>query len=85
MITADHNSSSPSILNTLKKYVDRGTNPIAPLWHHKLKTDWWSKVTPCFLYACSCGSLIAVKYFIDNGLEPTIWYILFSTVLILGL
>lgn len=79
MICANHNSSFTSILNTLKNYVGRGTNPIAPLWHHKLKTDWWSKVTPCFLYAASCGSLVAVKYFIDNGLEPTIWYIVSST------
>lgn len=71
-----------SILQTLKTCIDGGRVTTKPGWHRKLKSEWWSKVVPYFLYACSCGSLDAVKYFIDSGREPNIRYILISAVLI---
>jgi len=40
-----------------------------------MKKDWWSEMIPLFLYASSCGSLSAVKYFIDCGYKPNIRYI----------
>lgn len=74
----NHFSSPTSLLKTLHACVDRGKNPIAPLWHHRLKTEWWSKVVTYFLYASSCGSLDIVKYFIDSGQKPNIRYVNWS-------
>ena len=74
--------SVSSILQTLKTCVDKGREAIPPQWHRRLKTNWWSKMVPYFLYACSCGSLDAVKYFIDSGREPNIRYTLITAMLI---
>ena len=46
-----------------------------PEWHRKLQSEWWSEVVPYFLYASSCGSLGAVKYFIASGKEPNVRYV----------
>ena len=67
-----------SILETLKACVDGEREAIPPLWHRKLKTDWWKKVVPYFLYAASCGSLVAVKCFIASGHEPNIRYMYYQ-------
>ena len=64
-----------SILQTLKTCIDGGRVTTKPGWHRKLKSEWWSKVVPYFLYACSCGSLDTVKYLIDSGKEPNVRYI----------
>ena len=67
-----------SILETLKACVDGEREAIPPLWHRKLKTDWWNKVVPYFLYAASCGSLVAVKCFIASGHKPNIRYMYYA-------
>jgi len=61
-----------SILKTFKSCVDEGKKCTAPKWHRKLKKEWWSEVVPYFLYASSCGSLDAVKFFIESGQKPNI-------------
>ena len=63
-----------SILKTLQTCVDERRKD--PRQQHQLKTEWWDKMVPCFLHASSCGSLDAVKYFIDSGKEPNIRYII---------
>jgi len=59
----------------LKECVEGGRECTTPRWHRRMKKDWWSEMIPLFLYASSCGSLSAVKYFIDCGYKPNIRYI----------
>ena len=73
MIVANHFFAFvTSILKTFKACVDEGRKPTAPLWQHRLKTEWWSKIVPHIIFASSSGSLGAVKYYIDSGQEPNI-------------
>ena len=64
-----------SILKTFQSLVDGGRQATAPQWHRELMTEWPDKVVTFFLHASSCGSLGAVKYFIDGGLKPNLRYI----------
>ena len=64
-----------SILETLESCIDEGTVDTAPMWHRKLKAEWWKDMVNYIIYASSNGSLRAVKYFIDKGQKPHIRYI----------
>jgi len=66
---------SYSILNALKECVDGAREGTTPDWHKDFQKDWWSKMIPYFLYACSCGSLNVVKYFAAKGYQPNVRYI----------
>jgi len=57
------------ILKVVKGQLERPGPPVT--WQSALRDKWRSEVVPpLFCHASSCGSLIAVKYFIDDGYQP---------------
>lgn len=68
-----------SILKAMKERLERRGPPIT--WELSLRNKWRSEVIPpLFLHASSCGSLTAVKYFINNGYEPNMRCIIHMSV-----
>ena len=70
-----------SILKVLQECIERPG--LISTWEAELEAIWPSEVIPAlFCHAASCGSLAAVKYFIDCGYKANIRYLMYAGITI---